>query len=164
MPTAILGDGAGSTFHFELKDFEVIKIRVGEMEEDKKFYPGEIKFAPAKVLIVDDIDYNRDLLSAYLDPFSFKLYFAANGKTAIEQAQKYHPDLILMDMKMPEMDGYEASKQLKNEDWGKDIPIIAITASELVQNKETIKKYCEGFLSKPLGQFSLITEMQKFLK
>ncbi len=65
---------------------------------------------------------------------------------------------------MPEMDGYEASKKLKSEDWGRDIPIIAVTASAMVQDRETLKQHCEGYLSKPLAQFTLIKEMQKFLK
>ncbi len=69
-----------------------------------------------------------------------------------------------MDMRMPEMDGYEASKKLKSEEWGKDIPIIAVTASAMTEDRETIKQHCEGYLTKPLSQFTLIKEMQKFLK
>ncbi len=156
--------GKGSTFRIELKDVEVTAKQVGEMAEEREFSPYELKFTPAKVLITDDIDYNRDVLAAYLEPFNFELYFAENGKIAIEQAKKYKPDLILMDMRMPEMNGYEASKWLKDEDWGKDIPIIAVTASVIAQDRKTIEQYCEGYLTKPLGQFTLIKEMQKFMK
>ncbi len=84
-----------------------------KMEENQKSSPEEITFAPAKVLIADDNDLNRMMMKAYLEPFNLELYFAVSGKEAIEQAQKYHPNLILMDMKMPEMDGHEASQHLK---------------------------------------------------
>ncbi len=96
--------------------------------------------------------------------FNFEIYFAENGKIALEQVQEHKPDLILMDMRMPEMDGYEASKKLKSEDWGKEIPIIAVTASAMAQDRETIEQQCEGYLTKPLSQFTLIKELQKFLK
>ncbi len=68
-----------------------------------------------------------------------------------------------MDMRMPEMNGYDASKKLKCEDWSKDIPIIAVTASAMEQDRETIKQQCDGYLTKPLTQSTLIKEMQKFL-
>ncbi len=116
------------------------------------------------MLITDDIEYNRDLFAAYLGPFNFEIYFAENGKIALEQVQEHKPDLILMDIRMPEMDGYEASKRLKEENWGKDIPIIAVTASGMAQEKEAINLQFDGYLAKPLSQFTLINEMKKFLK
>ncbi|MCP4081527.1 MAG: response regulator, partial [Planctomycetaceae bacterium] len=154
--------GKGSTFRIELNNVEVSAKMVGE-SEDRQFNLEELKFAPAKVLITDDIDYNRDVLAAYLEPFNFELYFAENGKIAIKQAKKHKPDLILMDMRMPVMDGYKASKKLKREDWSKDIPIIVVTASAMEQDKETIKQQCDGYLTKPLTQFSLIKKKKKFL-
>ncbi len=92
------------------------------MEENQKSSPEEITFAQAKVLIADDIDLNRMMMKAYLEPFNFELYFAVSGKEAIEQAQKYHPNLM-MDMRMPELNGYEASKRLKSE-VGKKISLL----------------------------------------
>jgi signal transduction histidine kinase/streptogramin lyase/CheY-like chemotaxis protein len=156
--------GHGSTFRIELKDVEVTVKMVGETKNDQDVDPDLIKFFPAKVLIVDDIDYNRDVLTAYLDLFNLTLYFAETGKVAIEQAQKYQPDLILMDMKMPVMDGYEASKLLKSGDSTGGIPIIAVTASALVQDEEKIRQHCDAYLSKPVSQFELVKEMKKFLK
>ncbi len=134
------------------------------MKENQKSSPEEIMFAPAKVLIVDDNDLNRMMMKAYLEPFNLELYFAVSGKGAIEQAQKYHPDLILMDLKMPEMDGHEASQQLKTKESCKNIPIIAITGMAFAQDKESLKQYCEGFLPKPFDRLGLLTEMKKFLK
>ncbi len=156
--------GKGSTFRIELTDVEVTIKKVDKTEEEREFNPNELKFAPAKLLIADDIEYNRDLFAAYLSPFNFEIYFAENGKVAFEQAQEHRPDLILMDIRMPEMDGYEASKRLKEENWGKDIPIIAVTASGMAQEKEAINLQFDGYLAKPLSQFTLINEMKKFLK
>ncbi|MCP4272354.1 MAG: tetratricopeptide repeat protein [Gammaproteobacteria bacterium] len=154
-------EGKGTAFRIELKGVEVT---IKETEEEWGFDPNELEFAPAKVLITDDIEYNRDLIAAYLSPFNFEIYFAENGKVAFEQAQEHRPDLILMDIRMPEMDGYEASKRLKDEDWGKDIPIIAVTASGMVQDKEAILLQFDGYLAKPLSQFMLINEINKFLE
>ncbi len=154
-------EGKGAAFRIELKGVEVTTKETGE---ERSFDPKELEFAPAKVLIADDIEYNRDLIAAYLSPFNFEICFAENGKVAFEQAQEHRPDLILMDIRMPEMDGYESSKRLKEEEWGKDIPIIAVSASGTAQEKEAINLLFDGYLPKPLSQFVLINEIHKFLE
>ncbi len=154
-------EGKGAAFRIELKRVEVT---TKETEKERGFDPNELEFAPARVLIADDIEYNRDLIAAYLRPYNFEICFAENGKVAIEQAREHAPDLILMDLRMPEMDGYEASKRLKEESWGKGIPIIAVTASGMVQDRESISQQFDGYLAKPLSQFMLINEINKFLK
>ncbi len=157
-------EGQGSTFRIELRDVEVTVKKVKKLKDGLEFKANELTFAPAKVLIVDDIAYNRDVLAAYLTPFNFELYFAENGRIGIEKAQRNRPDLILMDMRMPEMDGYEATKYLKSDDYGDCPPVIAVTASAFRQDKKSIKLICDGYLRKPLDQFTLINEMKKHLK
>ncbi|MCP4291052.1 MAG: response regulator, partial [bacterium] len=159
--SVVSDEGKGAAFRIELKDVE---ITAKETEEERGFDPKELEFVPAKVLITDDIEFNRDLIAAYLSPFNFELLFAENGKIAFEQARKHRPDLVLMDIRMPVMDGYEALKMLKKEDWGKDIPIIAVSASVMVQDKEAINLQFDGHLAKPLDQFILINEIKKFLE
>lgn len=121
-------------------------------------------FAPATILIVDDVDYNREILAAYLSDWPFNLYFAENGKQALEKAQQINPDLILLDMKMPVMDGYEVATKLKQSKQTRTIPIIAVTAFALTQDKEVISKICESYLRKPVKRDELIKELIKFLE
>ncbi|MCP4673452.1 MAG: response regulator, partial [Desulfobacula sp.] len=75
----------------------------------------------------------------------------------------YNPDLILLDMKMPKMDGYEASKKIKSQETSKNIPIIAVTASALKQDEEIIRQSCDSYLRKPVSQTTLIKNLMKFL-
>ena len=94
------------------------------MERLLDFNPNLIRFAPAKILIADDIEYNRELLAAYLNFANIDLCFAADGEQALEIAETEHPDLILLDMKMPRMDGYEASRRLKGRSSTRHIRLL----------------------------------------
>ena len=95
--------------------------------------------------------------------WDFKIITANNGKEAIEKATKFHPDLILLDMKMPVMDGYEASDILSKDPTLKSIPIVAVTASALKKDEEYISERCNGYLRKPISKNDLIYEILKFL-
>ena len=122
-----------------------------------------IVFAPATILIVDDIDHNRDLIHSFLSNWDFKFWFAENGQQAIDQARAYQPDLILMDMKMPVMDGYEAADIMRHDDALKEIPVVAVSASALTQDEAAISKLCAGYLRKPISRKDLIEEVMKYL-
>jgi len=122
-----------------------------------------MKFATASILIVDDVDYNREILATYLSDWDFKLYFATNGQQAFEKALEIKPNLILLDMKMPIMDGYEAAAKLKGLEETESIPIIAVTAFALNQDEEVISQICDGYLRKPVNRHELIKELIKFL-
>lgn len=124
---------------------------------------ASVEFETSAVLIVDDIDYNREIICHFLSEWELVLHEAVNGKEAIEKAHKLKPDLIILDMKMPVMNGYEASRILKNDPATKHIPLIAITASALRQDEEVIAELCEGYLRKPVSKSELIKELQKFL-
>jgi PAS domain S-box-containing protein len=155
--------GKGSTFRVTLHDVEIAAARSLKESGEKAFDFDAIAFEPATILIADDIDYNREMLATYLETWEFKILFAANGLETIDQAREHNPDLILLDMKMPEMDGYEASEIMNKDDILKNIPVIAITASAMKQSEELIAKICDGYLRKPVSRTNLIREIMKNL-
>jgi len=155
--------GKGSTFCVTLHDVEVAAAHSLKKREGIALDFSAIVFEPATVLVTDDIDYNREMLATYLEGWEFKILFAANGLETIDQAHKHHPDLILLDMKMPEMDGYEASEIMNKDEKLKDIPVIAITASAMKQSEEVISGICDGYLRKPVSRTDLVREIMKHL-
>lgn len=145
--------GKGSTFSFDihvnLADASEIEIKqpsrqVIALEPDGRRY---------KILIVDDIAINRQLLIKILDPLGFELKEATNGQEAIEIWEVWEPDLIWMDIQMSLMDGYEAAKKIKATAKGKKTAIVAITASVLEEEKAVILAAgCDDFVSKPFRE------------
>src|SRR5262249_39921862 len=93
-----------------------------------------------------------------------RLITATNGREAVDQALQHHPDVILMDMRMPEMDGYAATKELKANAALKDIPVIAVTASSFREEEARARRACDGFIRKPFNRSELIAELKRFLK
>jgi PAS domain S-box-containing protein len=156
----------GTTFTVILRSVEVC----AELQEKTKerntdlFDFDSLIFDKYKILVVDDIDYNRDLVKVFLAGYNFEIIEADNGSEAIEKTYKYKPDIILLDMKMPVMDGYTALSILKNDVKLKDIPVISITASALTEDEEKISRICEGYLRKPIHKEDLIKTMMIFLK
>jgi two-component system, NarL family, sensor histidine kinase EvgS len=155
--------GSGSTFRVTLPEVEVATIEATENGSEIGFNADIIHFEPAKILIVDDIDYNREMMSIYLEDWPFTIYEAWNGKEAIEQARLHQPDLILLDMKMPVMDGYQAAEILKQEEQLKAIPILAVTASALKEDEANISRLCEAYLRKPVSKNDLTKQLMRFL-
>ncbi|MSU64451.1 MAG: response regulator, partial [Pedosphaera sp.] len=93
-----------------------------------------------------------------------KVVLATNGLEALEQAEKHRPDVILMDMRMPELDGHETTKRLKAIPALKHIPVIAVTASSFREEEAKARKICDGFIRKPFNRAELIAELKRFLK
>lgn len=153
--------GKGSVFTLIFPEVEVGSglLSYGKEGIDE----SSIVFSPASVLIADDIDYNREILRTYLGDQNMTFYFVRNGREVLDTVSKNEIDIILLDMKMPIMDGYEASAELKKNKETKDIPIIAITASALIKDEEAIQKNCNGYIRKPLYRAELINEMKRFL-
>ncbi len=154
--------GYGSTFTVKLTDIEIAEAQPHHEQERPLDLTG-ITFDTATILVVDDISYNRELLSIELAQWGFQLIEAENGKDAIEQARTHRPDLILMDMRMPVMDGYQATQILKSDNEMKNIPVIAITASALAHEVEALREMCDGYICKPISQHCLIAELLKYL-
>ena len=99
----------------------------------------------------------------FLTPYHLLCETACNGQEALEKVALNKPDIILMDMKMPIMNGYEATHLLKSNQATQDIPIIAVTASSMVETEEQIRAICDSFLHKPVSQVQIINEISRFL-
>jgi len=155
--------GKGSTFTVILRTVEICAANRAESVEEEPFDYKSIKFKKARLLIVDDIDYNRDLIRGYLGDYNFDMIEAENGQEAIEKCREYMPDLIILDMKMPVMNGYDTCEKLKKDELLKHIPIIAVTASSLTEQETHIRLNCDECLHKPVYRSELITTIMKYL-
>ena len=120
-------------------------------------------FAPARILVVDDIAINREIIKVFLENFDLTLDEAETGEQALDTASHRPPDLILMDMKMPGMDGHEAARYFKGKSAFSSIPLIVVTASGMKRDEETFKQICDGYLRKPISRADLISALKKFL-
>jgi len=119
----------------------------------------------SKILIVDDERNNLDLLRATLKDDGYKLFFAKNGQTALNQVAKHNPDLILLDIMMPDMDGYEVCQRLKADDNTKDIPIIFVTAkSEEADETKGLAMGVVDYITKPISQAIVRARVKTQLK
>ncbi|ABW66943.1 response regulator receiver modulated metal dependent phosphohydrolase [Desulfosudis oleivorans Hxd3] len=118
-----------------------------------------------KILLVDDEESNLRLLTQWLVPLGYDFELAANGKEAVRKAKDGMPDLIIMDIMMPVMDGYEACKILKTDKGTENIPIIMVTALHDRESKlKGLSVSANDFLSKPIDHSELIIRVQNLLK
>jgi signal transduction histidine kinase len=118
---------------------------------------------PATVLGVDDDETNRQLLQAMLSGSHHRLLLASNGREAIEMARQAKPDLILLDVRMPKMDGRQVLQALRKISALELTPVIAITASSLIAEENQIKALFNGCLQKPFSSQDLFNELARFL-
>jgi two-component system cell cycle response regulator DivK len=118
-----------------------------------------------KILVVEDDQDNREMVIKVLKFHGYQVVEAVDGEEAIEKARTEKPDLILLDIYLPKMDGYEATKRLKGDSRLKDIPIIALTAHAMKGNREeALAAGCDGYIPKPINVRELPKQIQHFLK
>jgi CheY-like chemotaxis protein len=116
------------------------------------------------VLIVEDYEDAREMYAEYLKYSGFRVAEARNGLEALEIAQKLLPDVILMDLALPGMDGWEATRKLKSDDRTRRIPVIAVTGHALSGHSDTARRAgCDAFVSKPCLPDALVAEVRKML-
>jgi len=116
-----------------------------------------------KILVVDDTEWNRDLIVQLLDE-EYSVVEAVNGEEGVKKAETEKPDLILMDLGMPVMDGWEATRKIKANSELKHIPIIAVTSHAMVGDEiEARKAGCDDYLPKPIDENELLRKIKKFL-
>jgi two-component system, cell cycle response regulator DivK len=116
------------------------------------------------ILVVDDYQDAREMYAEYLQFSGFRVAEARNGNEALEQAFALQPDLILMDLSLPGMDGWEATRQLKRDDRTRHIPIVALTGHALAGASEGARKAgCDSFVTKPCLPDDLVVEIRRML-
>jgi signal transduction histidine kinase/CheY-like chemotaxis protein/sensor domain CHASE-containing protein len=155
--------GKGSMFEVYLQDVLVNASATPSPAHTKSAVP--LQFQRATVLVVDDVPHNRELARGLLQGRNLQVITAENGREGLDAAVAHHPDLILMDLKMPVMDGFEATQLIRATPAISKVPIIAVTASSLKEDDHSIAKAgFDAFLRKPFRKDSLFREMARFLK
>ena len=120
---------------------------------------------PAKVLVVDDNEQNLELLVAYLEDIDCLIVTATAGQEALDVIKQGGIDLVLLDVMMPKMSGFEVCRRLKNDPATSHIPIIMVTAlNELGDIERAIDSGTDDFLSKPVNKWELVTRVRTMLK
>ena len=116
------------------------------------------------ILVVDDYQDAREMYAEYLQFSGFRVAEAKNGNEAVEKAFALKPDLILMDLSLPGMDGWEATRRLKADDATRHIPVVALTGHALAGASEGAKKAgCDSFVTKPCLPDDLVVEVRRML-
>lgn len=117
-----------------------------------------------KILIAEDNPDNRDFLCQALEDYDCEVIIALDGQQAIEQALHCHPDLILMDLSMPVLSGWEAARRLKADSRLRCIPLIALSAHAMVgDDARALQAGCDDYLSKPISPARLLLKLEEWL-
>jgi two-component system, cell cycle response regulator DivK len=117
-----------------------------------------------KILLVEDNEMNRDMLSRRLERRGYEVVIAVDGQQGVDLAQSTRPDLILMDMSLPVIDGWEATRQIKAQDAVKATPIIALTAHAMSGDREkALEAGCDDYDTKPIELPRLLGKIEALL-
>ena len=153
----------GSTFTLIFHNVEILPPEtVVKGDRAVSDFSGVV-FEHAVILIVDDIKTNRDLLKGYLEEFDFELYEAAGGREAVSMIRSLHPDLVLLDMKMPDIDGNEVIRIIQEDKDTEKVSIIAVTAHAMKHDEKVITGITDSYLKKPVTRAELLNEIGKYL-
>ena len=152
----------GSTFKISIPNVKIVKTEIRKKKTRAKVQ--NVVFNNCSVLIVDDVATNIEMIETLLSPTGLHTSSAENGEVALEILDQTTPDLILLDIRMPGMDGYEVAKRIKENPDKKHIPIIACTASVFSSKKIEKSTDFNGFLHKPIKMAELFSQLSKYLK
>ncbi|WP_199249909.1 PAS domain S-box protein [[Phormidium] sp. ETS-05] len=158
--------GKGTTFTFIFPDVAIaqsLSPAVLTQIPTQNLEANLDQFTTAKILVVDDVQFNLQLLQGYFADTKHELLLAANGRLAIELAVAQKPDLILLDLWMPELNGLEVAQYLKQEPQTQHIPIVVVTASSRPEDEVAIESLCDGFIRKPVTRQQLIQQLKELL-
>lgn len=118
----------------------------------------------ARILLVEDNENNRDMLLRRLERKGYQVSAAVDGREGLEKAKAENPDLILMDMSLPVLDGWEATRQLKADGATRGIPVIALTAHAMASDEQKAREAgCDDFDTKPIELPRLLEKMERLL-
>jgi len=152
--------GKGSSFSVVINEIDVACLEE-DQEQDNTL--SDYLFEGQKILLVEDVSSNREIIKGFLEPLNLKVVIAENGQEALNRLKSELPDLILMDMMMPVMDGYTAVKIIRGQSCYDKIPVIALTASALKQSELEIRELCNDYLRKPVSKKDLTMVLSRYL-
>ena len=116
------------------------------------------------ILLVEDNEDNLIVYRTILDHVGYRVIEARDGEEGVARALAEHPDLILMDVSLPKMDGWEATRRIKGDPQTSEIPIIAVTAHALDDDREKATQVgCDGYLAKPVAPRRVVEEVERFI-
>lgn len=154
--------GKGSTFKVQIFDLRFSNNLPYQLDKNKTNILRNIQFDNPLLLLAEDVESNRAIIQEFLKNHNIRLLFAADGKEAVDLAIKNKPDIIIMDLQMPVLNGIEATRILKDNEATKDIPVIAITAAILGEDK-AIAGLFNSMINKPVSRLELLEELNRFL-
>jgi CheY-like chemotaxis protein len=120
--------------------------------------------APPLVLLVDDYEDNRRLFAEFLERSGFRTAVAGNGEEGLAKASALHPEVIVMDLAMPDLDGFEVTRRLRADEGTRRTPVIALTAYPMGYSRHAaLEAGCDAYLTKPCGPRQLLAEIRRLL-
>ncbi len=160
--------GVGSTFYFTMPvQLDVHAVDATDTEQSLPIIGIACDGSPPKILIVDDEDTNRQLLLDALQPLGFEVLSATSGQQALSMWQHHHPELILLDLKLPDQSGHEVAQSLRKQEQAESrspVPIVIISASALDHDRiDAIATGCQAFLEKPIKIPNLLQTIAQHL-
>jgi CheY-like chemotaxis protein len=151
--------GKGSIFSVVFPEVSVVAEK-----EVRRAAPGATsRFLPATVLVADDQSANRELIRGMLEGFDLTILEASDGNDVLELLATKRPDIILLDAKMPGMDGMETARRIRSAPACADIPIVAISAAVMSQEVDAMRQMADAYLPKPITRADLIATLSRFL-
>ena len=155
--------GQGSAFHLRFPNIP-ISARLPHTEKLASSISADFnRLRAAQILIVDDNDTNCQLIAGMFTNTHHKLFFAHSGEEAVDQARQLKPDAILLDVRMPGMGGVAALNEIRRTAGLELVPIIAVTASSLLDEESPLRQNFSGYLRKPFSKSELFEELSEFL-